>query len=1008
MYENFEEINKKVLSLVELKFLPVIKNSIKAQKQFTEKCRPELNKLLKVINSIQTISRWEVIEQAIKINEKIKLLISLHFEKENKTSLRESFPDFFYSLDQLVSQTPENITNIQDENKFKPSASDNFLIRLRKQFKKFFLIISNLSITFFNFWRRLFNKHLIKKNQWKRIIRLKRLRQFVFTYTLFTKLLIIQKTYYQKRSITAKGLWKIYESIDNKLNSYLSLNEQLQENEIEPINITPDLDDLQSTLTAFEESLPSEVSSIVELVLSDYKDKYDKAGTIEFPKRHLKVGTLKGKNKQLNQFFLTLQAGWENNFIALGDDWQMNNEVYLIRYILAAQFEKRKIQFHNSIKGNLFPSSEKMISFINELKELLNSSARKPELLAGFKDIKKRISAGLTNKIIPEFTSTLLEQNLSRIVAELDNGLQEQITNIKPQRVLVKSDEYDDEIKNSEINVFSPKEILEYSAAPKYFSHTADLKKIINNQVQQIQIDLSEIDHILEFTIDSAINKFEMDNDSDKSKLIAIEGIHRTIKKIAEIEQKLNELLDLFDSELDLAIKEFNYELRNLTQTEKLFDIRLNLAKAKALQRSKLYRKQILEKVKNFLPRIFKFIRKSIVDIKTRYQKVRKVFGLAPGETVIASEVSDYLAETQSAIFRLPFVYQRLFEIKPLDDERFFFGREAELAELQKALTNWEKEKFAPTIIVGEKGSGATSLINNFLTTHRNDYKIIRCSVNHSITETDDFLKLLSDVLGIQKLNSVNDVISHLNSLQAKQIIVIENLQRLFLRKVEGFKVLKMFFEIISRTSKNIFWLSTCTIYGWTYLDKTIHAPDYFAYIIHLKKLNEEQITNLVSKRHRVSGYNIDFEADETTLNSRAFKKMPESDKQPYLKTKYFAELNKFAQSNTSLAFIFWLRSTKEIYNDLIKIGPPPELAYSFLENLSNDKIFTLAALLIHDGLNIEDHSKIFSCSMSKSRLLFLLMYDDGIIVEQNDLFLINPLLYRQIVGMLKSKNIIH
>jgi hypothetical protein len=83
-------------------------------------------------------------------------------------------------------------------------------------------------------------------------------------------------------------------------------------------------------------------------------------------------------------------------------------------------------------------------------------------------------------------------------------------------------------------------------------------------------------------------------------------------------------------------------------------------------------------------------------------------------------------------------------------------------------------------------------------------------------------------------------------------------------------------------------------------------------------------------------------------------------------------------------------------------------LDYSFLTNLSNDKVFALSVLLLHDGLREEDYANIFDVSLDKSRLLFLLMRDDGIIVKQNDLYIINPLLYRQIVGLLKSKNIIH
>ena len=1007
MSENFTEIKQTIDSLVELKFLPEIKGKIKDQRQFVEKCRVEFMHLHQIIDDQQSMSRPDSIDNAIRLNKKIKTLISGHFENDGKKSFQELFPDFSASVEKFISETPKIITEYQDTQRFETEAKDKWHVKLRKPFKKFFLYFSNLPVSVSNIFRKLFRKPVKSKKKWKRFVRLREMRQLFLYYLLNLKLLELKRKFYRLRSSTIRELWIIYEALDESLNQKL-FNSSKEKTDIYGINIAARIMDLQSDLTDFEELLTTEAKLLVEPLFEEYEDTFAKAGTIEYPGRMLRKGVLRKKKKQLDAYYSFIHDGWENNFTALGDDWQMNNEVYLIRYNTLSGFEKYKLQFETNIKVSLMPHSEKMISFIRELRELLNSSKNKTELINSFGDIKNRIQKQLTDNLIPEFTSSLLDQNLSGIIAEFDNLIQEQINQIKNQRLLVKTDEYDKEIKHSEMNTFSPKEILEYSAAPKYFRTSSKLKSKINLQVQKIQNDLSEIDHILDFTIDSAINKLQTNDDTEQAKVIAVEGIDRSIKKMSETEQRINDLLLNFNEELYAAKSEFNADLKSLTQTDKIFDIRLNLAKAKALKRARQVRKQIIEKIRNILPHIYWLIRNSLRLVKNQYHKVRGLFGLAPKAKAIASEISDYLAETQTAVLRLPFVYQRLFEVKPLDDERLFFGREIELKELNKALANWQKEKFAPTIIVGEKGSGATSLINNFLSATKNDTNIIRHSVLFPLSDSKDLLKLFSDILKTQNLKSPEDAISYLNSFEKKHFIIIENLQRLFLRKVDGFNALKMFFEIISKTNKNIFWLSTCTLYSWIYLNKTLNASDYFGYTVNLRKLNEEQITNLVSKRHRISGYNIDYDVDESVLKSKAYKKLAEEERQPYLREKYFSELNKFAQSNISLALIFWLRSAKDIVNDVIKIGSPPDLDYSFLENLSNDKVFTLAALLIHDGLTIEDHSRLFNYPIHKCRLLFLLMYDDGIIVEQNGLYLINPLLYRQIVGLLKSKNIIH
>ena len=140
---------------------------------------------------------------------------------------------------------------------------------------------------------------------------------------------------------------------------------------------------------------------------------------------------------------------------------------------------------------------------------------------------------------------------------------------LKQKRFLVKTDEYDKEIKNSEINTFSPKEILEYSAAPKFFKTTGKLKTLINSQIQQIQNDLTEIDHISDFTIDSALNLLETKKIKKLQKQLQREGIERAVKKLIEIKTKLENLSTTFNSELHSAINAFCIDLKNLLKQKK-------------------------------------------------------------------------------------------------------------------------------------------------------------------------------------------------------------------------------------------------------------------------------------------------------------------------------------------------------------------------------------------------------------------------------------------------------
>ena len=84
------------------------------------------------------------------------------------------------------------------------------------------------------------------------------------------------------------------------------------------------------------------------------------------------------------------------------------------------------------------------------------------------------------------------------------------------------------------------------------------------------------------------------------------------------------------------------------------------------------------------------------------------------------------------------------------------------------------------------------------------------------------------------------------------------------------------------------------------------------------------------------------------------------------------------------------------------------ELDFSFLKSLPDKKLFSLMAILLHDGLSYEEHSKIFNISIKSSQLLFASLSDDGIIFKRGNNYKVNFQLYKPIISLLKDKNILH
>ncbi len=574
---------------------------------------------------------------------------------------------------------------------------------------------------------------------------------------------------------------------------------------------------------------------------------------------------------------------------------------------------------------------------------------------------------------------------------------------------MVKDITYERGIQSSEIDQISPRELIAFEALPNLLKDIKNLKSELVHNLEHTQQQLSEIAEICDFNLATALAAMEEAPEEDKDpKTLALEGMERAAGRLQDISEALHHL----NKDTNLKIKEgvlnFNESIHALNEVETVFDIKVRIAKAKAVEKTKALKNQVLDYLKGFLPRLISLAKRRWLMINRYYLETTKRYGIAGSSQALTAEVSSFLSETDAAIDQLPFVYQRLFEITPLENPNFYELRSQETQKLLKAYQSWEKGHYGATALIGEAGSGTTTLTNFFLEQLKSRHHIVRTNSHIQIYQPADFLEYFQNLFDTEPFESLDQLVDYLNSINSKRIMVLENLQHFYLRKVNGFACLRMFYELVSRTNQNIFWLTTVNLHAYHYLNKTSQIEDFFAYNIYMEPLKDEQVTNVVVRRHRVSGYNTFFKPSKYDRKSSKYQKMTEDQRQQYLQKEYFSGLNKLAHSNITVALIFWLRSTLKVEDDTITIGSLKDMDFSFLSNLSSEKLFTLHVLLLHDGISIEDHALIFQQAEDKSKLVLILLYEDGIIIRKEERYFINPLLYRQVVNLLKSKNFLH
>ena len=108
------------------------------------------------------------------------------------------------------------------------------------------------------------------------------------------------------------------------------------------------------------------------------------------------------------------------------------------------------------------------------------------------------------------------------------------------------------------------------------------------------------------------------------------------------------------------------------------------------------------------------------------------------------------------------------------------------------------------------------------------------------------------------------------------------------------------------------------------------------------------------------------------------------------------------------MAILLWLRSYTEFSQDKLIFPPTINFDPTFLYQLPAEELFTLVAVLQHDILNAEHHARVFHQDIQHSLLLLNRMASKGILVQKPNGYQIHPFLYRPVVRVLKSGNIIH